>query len=238
MGHPALYPLLTRWPAGTVSLRDAMTHSGPTRTPMPRPTITVLLFCLLPAAALPPLQTLPTALHSVTAVYLEDAPGARPVAAIDAALIGAAADTRLRLQVRACGDQVVPVPGFDGVHGANLRTAEELHRLLREDQLRLVVRVNGSSQPGELLAVEYAPLPTRRLGADGTLTPNAITAGEWPVAVTFLSPPLSPGETWCYLLAEDSPRLAVQVIGIGGVGRIAAIESLAESGAAVGGGRR
>lgn len=203
---------------------------------MLRTLVTTLLLCMPPAAA-SPRKAPALVLDSATAAYLEDAPGARPVARIVAELIATPTDTRLRLRVGACGDQVVPVPGFDGVHGANLRTAEELDRLLRDDRLQLIVRVAGISHPGELLEVQRAPLPARRLRPDGALVTGATTPGSWPVLVTFGSPPLPDGTTWCHLLADGVPRLAVQVR-VGEGARIVAIESLAETGGAPGGGPR
>lgn len=197
----------------------------------------LLLLCTPPIAT--PLPTPPArVLDRATAPYREDAPGARPVAAIDAELHRQDGGVRLRVRLRARGDEVVPMPGFEGVHGANLRTAEELDRLLREQQLRLIARVDGASRPGTLLEVVRAPLPERRLDAAGRLVAGATTRGEWPIAATFESSPLPEGSTWCHLLADGLPRLAVHVVDVCGAARIAAIESLAETGGAPGGSRR
>lgn len=198
---------------------------------MPRLLPVAVLLVVLPL--LPPPS--PRVLDARTAAYLEDAEVPRPVASVRAELVEAGGAVRLRVAVAALGDEVAPLPGLEGVHGANLRTAEELERLLREDALRLVLRRSGREVAGEDVVVERARLPARRVGAGGRLELDAATAAEWPVRATFTSPPLPAGESWCYLVADGHPRLAVGArCSTDGV-RITTIESRAEPRGPIGG---
>ncbi|HEX6812775.1 MAG TPA: hypothetical protein VF384_14210 [Planctomycetota bacterium] len=163
-----------------------------------------------------------------TALYSEDAPIPRPVAHVRARVLAGGDGLRLELAVSALGDGVDAVPGLEGVSGANLRTAEELDRLLRERGLQLVTRVDGRSEPGALLAVQHGRLPARRLRPDGHLELRAETEAEWPVCALFATAALPGGTSWSYLEADGVPRLAVQVANAGTTARIVAIESLAE----------
>ncbi|MCA8947961.1 MAG: hypothetical protein KDE27_00565 [Planctomycetes bacterium] len=158
-----------------------------------------------------------------SALFLEDAVVPRPIARVTAELIERGGVRRARVAVSALGPGVEPLPGLEGVAGANLRTAEELDRLLREAALQLVVRSAGESLAGRRIAVRWAAVPVCRIGDDGAIDFAARTAREWPVEVTFESPALPSGETWCYLEADGVPRLAVEIAG----DRIVAIESLA-----------
>ena len=163
-----------------------------------------------------------------TALYMEDAPIPRPVASVRAKVVASGADIHLEVSVGALGAGIDPLPGLEGVSGANLRTAEELDRLLREEGLQLVTRKNGRSEPGTLLSVQHARLPARRLRPDGHLELQAETEAVWPTRATFATSNLPEGESWCYLEADSVPRLAVQVTRAGAFARVLAIDSLRE----------
>jgi len=163
------------------------------------------------------------------APYYEDAAVPRPIASVLAELIDEAGTMRLRVTVSALGDEVDALPGLEGVHGANLRTAEELDRLLRDDELRFVLRTAGESVAGALVAVARDHLPARRIDADGRLELEAQTTAQWPVRATFVGPPLPEGASWSYLEADGMPRLAVACTTTANGGRIVAIESRGEN---------
>lgn len=189
-----------------------------------------------------PLVAPPTASHGPlerTALYLEDAPIPRPVAQVQAGIATCPGGPQLQLTVAAMGDGVDALPGIEGVPGANLRTAEELDRLLGQGALRLVTRNGTGECIGELIEVRRGRLPARALRTDGRLVFDAVTTGDLPVAVTFASAPLPDGESWSYLEADGVPRLAVQVQCTASGAEVLAIESLGERlPAAPGGGRR
>jgi hypothetical protein len=163
-----------------------------------------------------------------TALYMEDAPIPRPVASVRAKVVASGADLHLVVSVSALGAGIDPLPGLEGVSGANLRTAEELDRLLREQGLQLVTRIDGRGEPGTLLAVQHARLPARRVRPDGHLELRTETEATWPVSATFATSNLPEGESWCYLEADSVPRLAVQVARSGAFARVLAIDSLGE----------
>jgi hypothetical protein len=163
-----------------------------------------------------------------SAPYLEDAAVPRPVAAVRATLHERAGEVRLAVEVSATGDGVEPLPGLEGVQGANLRTAEELHALLRDGALALVTRQRGSERAGALHGVRTGRLPARRLRPDGSLDLHEATAAELPLAVTFRSADLPEGTSHTYVQAGGVPRLAVTVHRAGTSAHIDALESLGE----------
>ncbi|HEU4419401.1 MAG TPA: hypothetical protein VFT55_10710 [Planctomycetota bacterium] len=168
-----------------------------------------------------------------TALYLEDAAIPRPVASVDTKVVASGADIHLVVSVSAIGACIDPLPGLDGVSGANLRTAEELDRLLREQGLQLVTRIDGRSEPGTLLSVQHGRLPARRVRPDGRLDLRTETEAVWPTCATFASSNLPDGESWCYLEADGVPRLAVLVARSGATAKVLAIDSLREPAPAV-----
>ncbi len=177
--------------------------------------------------------TAPRRLDEKTALYFEDAAIPRPVAHVRASVLVTSERPHLVLDISALGDGVDALPGLEGVPGANLRTAEELDRLLREQSLQLVMRCAGISVPGSLVDVRRERLPARRLLADGRLELQTTTAAVLPVCVTFASSALPAGTSWHYLQANGVPRLAVQVDTTAGTARIVAIDSLREPAPAV-----
>jgi hypothetical protein len=173
--------------------------------------------------------TPPAPLAEARALYLEDAVPPRPVAEVRARVVAdGAGDTgwRLEIALSPIGAGVEPLPGFAGVPGTNLRTAEELDRLLADDALRLVTRHGGGSHHGALERVERRRLPARRVDAAGHLADGS-TAAAWPAVVVFRSAPLPPGSAWSYLECDGVPRLAVQVVRAGAEVALA-IESVGE----------
>ncbi len=184
-----------------------------------------------------PTPAVPAALATRSAPFLEDALAPRTVATLCAEVLPAAdGAVRLQLTVRAYGDAVLPLPGLEGAHGANLRTAEELERLLRDGALRLVLRRSGENLPGRVVAVERGALPARAVRTDGSIDFDALT-GECAIGATFVGPPFTTSPTWCYLLADDAPRVAVGLERIDGAWHITTLQSLAAPAAAAAGAR-
>jgi len=170
----------------------------------------------------------PRVLDVRTAAYLEDAGVPRPVAAVRAELSLRSGAVTLAVAVSACGPDVEPLPGVEGAPGANLRTAEELHFLLADDQLRLETRGGGAVVAGALHAVERGRVPVRRLRADGSLDVAVLAPTELPLRVVFRSAALPEGRSYSCLVAGRAPRLLVECERSGDRARIVAIESLAE----------
>jgi hypothetical protein len=139
----------------------------------------------------------PVLLDAADADYYEDAAVPRAVAAVQAAVRARGDEVRLQIAVSALGDHVEAVPGLEGVFGANLRTAEELHRLLADGQLCVETRVDGRSIAGDVATVERGHLPARALRADGTLVLHAEAPAELPVRATFRTAPLGEGTSQC-----------------------------------------
>jgi hypothetical protein len=108
-------------------------------------------------------------LDRARASYLEDAVPARKVASISAELVRGTDGVRLRVTIDARGPEVEAVPGFEGVRGGNLRTSEELDRLLRHDGLAVVTRSGGVAIPGAFAVASSAHLcsATNRAGLSG-----------------------------------------------------------------------
>ncbi|MCR9245234.1 MAG: hypothetical protein NXI31_09395 [bacterium] len=162
---------------------------------------------------LPPAAPAPRVLASREALYLEDAVMPRPVALVRAELVGIEDARWLRLRLSAIGAGVDAVPGLEGVPGANLRTAEELDRLLREGRLAVTVEpVAGerTTAPANVTAIEWRRLPARRVAITGIDFESRTTA-EWPAAVTMLTARLPLGEVNVYLEADGLPRLLAVV---------------------------
>lgn len=159
--------------------------------------------------------------------YREDAPGARPVAAVRAVLRARGSDVVVEVEVAAIGAGVDPLPGVEGAPGANLRTAEELHFLLADDALHLRTRASGLDVAGSLLRVERDLVPVRRLRPDGSIAPEQAPAAL-PVRVAFASAALPLGRSRSFLLCGDVPRLVVECERTATGGRIVAIDSLGE----------
>lgn len=172
----------------------------------------------------------PLRLDRRTDWYREDAAAARPIAAIDAALVGGAGGAELTFTIDAEGAGVDPLPGLTSVAGANLRTAEELDRLFGEGALRVATRRLGERQqhPGTIAISRRGTLPAHRIDRRGALRLFERTSAEYVLAVSATSGPLPDGEHETFVFVHELPRLRI-VTSVGrGAGRIAAIESLGE----------
>ena len=164
------------------------------------------LLLLLPAPGPMPERVLAES----SALYQEDALVPRPIAAVRARVLAGALGRWLELRVSPCGPGIDPVPGFEGRPGTNLRTAEELERLVATGELRLVTRWSGVGHAGALERVVRGPLPARVVGLDGRHL-DVTTAAPWPIEVVFRSVALPPSSTSSYLECDGVPRLAIHV---------------------------
>lgn len=173
-------------------------------------------------------------LARATGLYLEDAPARRPVAALTAELRRGASGRYVEVRCAATGEGVVAVPGIAGVPGANVRTADELWRLLDRGELRIVTRHRERSLIGDLVGVEAADLPQRRFASDGGLE-AAPPAQREAAAVTFRSVPLPDGPSTTYLEVGGVPRLSIEVRSVDGTPCVR-LESLGDPEAATSGG--
>lgn len=161
--------------------------------------------------------------------YLEDAPAARRVAEVRAGLLRRGGELHARILVSAQGARVDAVPGLSGVQGHNLRTAEELHRLLRDGRLAFVLRGGEpvSDVQGSVAVSRVGRLPVRSI-VDGSLQMRGATRAEWPLEVAFEAGPLTGGEWRAYVLADEVPRLRVVFEIDGDGGRVAELRSLGQ----------
>lgn len=170
-----------------------------------------------------------TVLARGEAGYAEDAVPARLVAWVRCALIRTGSMVQLQVELLAQGPAVDPVPGLAGIAGTNLRTAEELHRLLREGALTVESRPEaGGRQVGSIAAVVRGRLPTRRITPEGRLELDTATASELPVGVTLLTADLLPGRHHTYVVADGLPRLCVTTVHGSGQDVIEGIASIGE----------
>jgi hypothetical protein len=124
--------------------------------------------------------------HEVLADFHEDEQPSRVVASLAATLTRTARGARLHVTASALGPRVVPPPGFEGVAGSNEIAARELRTLRVGDRCEVLVRrgdvVVG---PGRVRGGRAAPVPIRRLDADGTVRERAGPAETGPVEAVF-----------------------------------------------------
>ncbi len=172
-------------------------------------------------------------LASERALYLEDAPGARGVAVVDA-VVAAQDDARAQLSVTlsAMGAGVVAFPGLAGVAGSNLRTAEEMERLCSGSNLRCALRrLQGTRsldwEPGTIEVARRGHIPERRILADGTIEWDATHPALLPIELRCDFPMGHEGRFEAIVFVEEIPRLAVV---FRHDGRGAVIESLTSLG--------
>ena len=124
--------------------------------------------------------------HVLLADFHEDEQPSRVVASLAATLTRTARGARLHVTASALGPRVVPPPGFEGVAGSNEIAARELRSLRVGDRCAVLVRrgdvVVGV---GRVHGGRSAPVPIRRLEADGTVRERAGPAETGPVEAVF-----------------------------------------------------
>jgi len=172
-------------------------------------TLSIAGLLLLPGAA-PPLAV-PQVLAARVADYVDEGDGGRVHAEIGAELRRAAGGQRLWLRLSATGSRVDPVPGFEGVRGANRITARELGQLLDAGELRLRTRRRGTAAAvdGDFRVTRRGRVPIRATAADGGVDLHAETTQEFVLEVVADSGALGDGEFVAEVLARGVPRLRV-----------------------------
>ncbi len=143
--------------------------------------------------------------------YVEDEPGGRVLAAVDARLERAGDVGRLVVVASASGPNVDPPPGWTERRGTNRITARELGRLL-DGESRLVVRTRDRDErtrAATFAAGRLEALPSRRLLPSGAIEWTGAGA-PLPVELTIESAPLELGEHVLEVLVDDAVRLWVR----------------------------
>jgi hypothetical protein len=152
-------------------------------------------------------------LARVSHVYRDPHQRQRAVATIALELLSLPEERyELRLKPSAVGPEIEPTPGFQGVRGANLRTALELDGLLADGSLAIETRPldDGAALEGGLVSAIRGSLPVRVLARDGSIDWNARTPGSRVLELTLTSGPLPPGRHSTALRVRGNLRLAVE----------------------------
>jgi len=134
----------------------------------------------------------------------------------------------LRVVSSAVGPSIEPVRGYRGRSGSNRITAEEIASLLKGRRLSVESRRVGADQviPGIARAGRSGRVPERRIGADGRIDFEALSALEYPLELVVEIKASGSGLHEALWLVDGSPRLKVAVqVGEGG-GRIVSIEAI------------
>lgn len=183
--------------------------------------------CSFAAAVLPLVIGPPRVLDRRAALYAEDEPSGRPVAAVDAALVEWRGEPRLLVAVSALGIGVVPALGADGVPAANLVTARELDRALREHRLRWILDDRaGPRREVRAHASSWQHVPLRRFDVTSA---RFVADRSWellPVELLVWTLPLGSGRHELVAELDGRPRLCITVQIAGDAARVVAVESI------------
>lgn len=140
--------------------------------------------------------------------YLENGASGRRLATLDAYVIPTPRGPRLWLRISAIGAGVDPVPGADGLPGANHVTAHELARVVGGGRLEVRSIADAFDRPGRFVTGSPGPVPERRIDEDGR-----IGVGEYPVELPtrlyVLAPLPADGEGTTELTVDGARRLVV-----------------------------
>jgi hypothetical protein len=162
--------------------------------------------------------------------YLEDEGTGRRLAELRLDLACKAGAVSLRIVATAVGPRVDPVPGWQGVAGANRITAEELGSILRRGRLSVEVDGVAPGEPGlgTVHGGRRGHIPERRRRADGEIDFSALTAEEYPLELVAITPPLGSGARRTRLLLDGKSRLEVTTFTGRDRGRIREVRMLSE----------
>jgi hypothetical protein len=179
----------------------------------------------------PPPGTAPAVLLDSRRVdYLEDEGTGRRLAELRLELVREAGAVSLRIVATAAGPRVDPVPGWQGVAGANRITAEELASILRRGRLSVEVAGVAPGEPGSgtVHGGRRGRVPERRRRTDGGIDLDALTCEEYPLELVAITPPLGSGARRTRLLLDGKPRLEVTTFTGRDRGRIREVRMLSE----------
>jgi len=171
----------------------------------------------------------PVVLDATFVPFLEDDPIERPRILAD---IGIQLERRkeneaaLVLEISAVGPRVEPERGWEGVRGANRKTAQELRALLASDELVLWTMDLGSGETSSCLpfSVRRGRIPLRRAFPDGRIGWNDRTGPEAPLEVRFEVAGLAPGTYRSEVVARGRARFRVGLAWDGREGEIRVAE--------------
>jgi hypothetical protein len=152
---------------------------------------------------------------------------ARANARVEAVLSRGEAGLRLRVSAAADGPGVEPPPGYRGVQGSNLISAEEIEALSQGGRLEVWTRRgDGQRERRDVRVLRWGRVAERRLLPDGTIDHEARSARIYPleIGVDARLPAGATEESIWYV--GGHPRLRVRVETDGEMGRIAALEGL------------
>jgi hypothetical protein len=168
----------------------------------------------------------PRVLHHLASDFVEDEPGARVLAALEARVLHFGGRTWLRLDASPIGPRVVAPPGYRGVAGSNRRTAEEIAAALADGRLEVRVRGPRGTARGHAFAGDLSEVLERRLLPDGRV--EHVTASfEAPCRdVRFEVDLGGEGTHDVEVLLDGRVRIRATVRLAGGRARIERLESL------------
>lgn len=175
----------------------------------------------------PPRRTTAETLDRRRFAYLEDEPGGRALAAIDAVLVRRGARAALELSISATGAEVQPPRGYQHRQGTNAITARELGALLEGDRVELAVRdAAGAERTGGRLDVgRVGTLPQRRLLPGGHFAFAADSGEPVPLELAVEAPPTIDGSHRFELRLDGVTRLWIEYEFEGSEGRITAFDT-------------
>jgi hypothetical protein len=178
-----------------------------------------------PEAAVPVVR-----LDSRRVDYLEDEGTGRRLAELRLELAREAGAVSLRIVATAVGPRVDPIPGWQGVAGANRITAEEFASILRRGRLSVEVDGVAPDEPrfGTVRGGRQGHIPERRRRPDGAIDFDALTGDEYPLELVAITPPLGTGARRTRLLLDGKPRLEVTTFTSLDHGRIREVRMLSE----------
>ena len=117
---------------------------------------------------------------------------------------------KVELEVSAQGQGVLPEPGWQGLRGANVVTAREIHALLQDDALRAeILDASGEVLVARLDAGALRHTPMRRRGADGMLEHEGQSDEAYVDAFHVRRRGLAPGSYRVHVYAKEELRLEV-----------------------------
>jgi hypothetical protein len=160
--------------------------------------------------------------------YPEDEGTGRLLAAIHVVLERRGAETTLRVTASAIGAGLDPLPGWQGVRGANRISAEEFGSIVEHDRMRVETTGpdRGAPHLGSAHTGRRGRLPERRLAADGSIDVRAMTAAEYPVELIAETTLAGDGRRRTQLVVDGKPRLEVVTLVHGAAGWIVEARAL------------
>jgi hypothetical protein len=162
--------------------------------------------------------------------YFEDEGTGRRLAELRVVLERDPGGVSLRIVASAVGPRIDPIPGWQGVSGANRITAEELASILSRGRLSVEVDGVAPGEPGlgTVHGGRRGRIPERRRQPDGEIDFSALTGEVYPLELVAVTPPLGSGVRRTRLLLDGQPRLEVTTFSGRDSGRIREVRMLSE----------